>query len=387
VKQALDYTVRIEPFHEDRLQVVWTFNNSPCKPYYIDRGDVVSITENELRPELRNLVNLGARGQLSQSGETLRKIAHGGHRLYRTFFLSKPGGATQAYVNRIRDIVAAAPHDTNIGFFVSPRLYVPWALMYETREQEAGLESIAAHSACWGLRYGITTIYDYLASPLDLEQVYDASRFATLCAGDASLIELTKTELEPSEPEASFFRWLEEEYGPPVVSADSLLAEWNKRKERLGILYLYCHANQTKLGFSHNDFLDTIDFKTDYQKADDQQRCLVFLNGCHTAAGDRSGGFLEATGRDGFCGFVGAETTLPYMFAHRFGAALISKLYDGMQLIDIMTYLRRSHWPLSLAYGLYAYPFLRLNPDTSSNRPTLPGQENYSASSTGDRFL
>jgi hypothetical protein len=106
----------------------------------------------------------------------------------------------------------------------------------------------------------------------------------------------------------------------------------------------------------------------------------VFLNGCHTAVGE----FLEATGGDGFCGFIGTETVVPYLFAHRFGAALMSLLYSGHPLISIMDRLREQHWPLSLVYGLYAYPALRLDPGFTV---PVPSTDNYSKMAVGNKMV
>ncbi len=385
----LDYAVKIEPFKQDSLQVVWIFDNYLCPPYLVDRDDLFSISENEIRPSLRKLVTLATKNQLSEADHVLRELARGGHRLYKTFFNAKGGAASQEVVEKIRDnvYVKGQRGRLNIGFFVAPRIYIPWALMFEDLEPKIHCEGIAAYEACWGLKHGIATIYDCLASPLELSPRYDAGTFDTLCAADGSVIAKATSNLDPLSSEASLFGWLEQKYGPPVVTSQSLLLEWKSRRNRLGLLYFYCHANQTNIGFSERDVLDTIDFKTDYKKSENAPRCLVFLNGCHTAAGEERGGFLEATGREGFCGFVGAETTLPFMFAHRFGAALISALYRGSPLVEIVSDLRRRHWPLSLVYGLYAYPFLQITPDANSAIPHVVPTGNYSSSAPGTDLL
>ena len=52
---------------------------------------------------------------------------------------------------------------------------------------------------------------------------------------------------------------------------------------------------------------------------DRKTACLVFVNGCCTATGHADGGFLEATGMQGFYGFIGTEANVPDVFALRFG--------------------------------------------------------------------
>jgi hypothetical protein len=223
-------------------------------------------------------------------------------------------------------------------------------------------------------------LYDTLLSPDEFDAPYAAEQFETLIGVDSALHRKASTQLPAASPEAGVFSLLNERFSVPMTDSRTLRIEWDRRQARLGLLYLYCHASEHRIGFSGADVLDTIDFTVDYRKHSVPPRCLVFLNGCHTAAG----GFLEATGRDGFCGFIGAETAVPYMFAHRFGAAVIAALYGGEPLASIMDRLRERHWPLSLVYGLYAYPFLQLVP--CFEIPAM-ANDNYSDLSVGSQTV
>src|SRR5664279_2761742 len=101
----LDYSVKIDYFQE-RLQVIWTFDNYPCAPYLVDRGALTRITEEEIRPALRQLVNLATKTQLAQADSVLRDLARAGSRLYKIFFTVE-GGASQALADKIQEHVRA----------------------------------------------------------------------------------------------------------------------------------------------------------------------------------------------------------------------------------------------------------------------------------------
>ena len=66
------------------------------------------------------------------------------------------------------------------------------------------------------------------------------------------------------------------------------------------------------------------------------------------------------------------------------GAAVIAALYSGESLGASFDRLRRQHWPLSLVYGLYAYPFLQLAPTFETPAFT---DTNYSTVTVGDETL
>ena len=98
---------------------------------------------------------------------------------------------------------------------------------------------------------------------------------------------------------------------------------------------------------------------------------IVFLNGCHTAVGDPGGGFLEATGGSGFCGFIGTETGIPDVFALRFGSAFLCQILRGGTVTEVMSALRAAHWPLSLVYGTYCAE-IQLTPNAGVTKIKLP---------------
>jgi hypothetical protein len=47
----LDVRIDIEPFN-DKFQVIWNIDNLPCRPYFVDSGDLKQIAKEEIRPRL-----------------------------------------------------------------------------------------------------------------------------------------------------------------------------------------------------------------------------------------------------------------------------------------------------------------------------------------------
>jgi hypothetical protein len=54
---------------------------------------------------------------------------------------------------------------------------------------------------------------------------------------------------------------------------------------------------------------------------------------------------------------------------------------------EVMALLRRQHWPLSLLYGLYGHPMLRVDGGALSVSTPLALQTNFSQSNVGSREM
>jgi hypothetical protein len=155
--------------------------------------------------------------------------------------------------------------------------------------------------------------------------------------------------------------------------------KWSEVAVGDSLLYFYCHADPDRISLGELDEIDVLRFHRDFRRggsiADTGQRarrtyCLVFINGCMTAAGQGTSGFLYATFRQGFCGFIGTETKVPCVFALRYGAGFLHRLLDrGESVQEVMRSLRSQHWPLSLVYSAYCHPDFRVerNPSYREN--------------------
>lgn len=393
----VDYWIRLDLLVDEnrirKVKVIWISRNRVKKAYHIDLDELTSIAEKDVRPALDRLVAARTSGDPADHDEVFADIVRAGRRLNDTLFLVKGGDATQQYVNtQIRDEVSRRTDRPVITFIVPARLHIPWALMYDPEADDIKRSSrIDQDRACWALKYRVAVIYDNLAVPEDFDATHHGSTFGTLAAANPTLLAQAEKDLANECAVAGRpFVPLDEKCGGVVTSLGALDDAWRKRGAKIGLLYLFCHANRTALQFSDSlsatNKLDTIHFGRTYKKQLAPPPCLVFLNGCHTAVGSERGGFLEATAGDGFCGFIGAETGVPYLFAHRFGRAFIDHVYQGQPLIDVMDHLRKRHWPLSLLCGLYAYPFLRVE-GTTEPANAASCAENFSLLEVGSHRI
>jgi hypothetical protein len=180
---------------------------------------------------------------------------------------------------------------------------------------------------------------------------------------------------DPTDSEKQVLDYLRQHFNTTkafnsVYNKADLFQSWNTHSD-LDMLFFYCHANETSIAFSTNDNdMLTIDEINRFQQKQEQLTwtsgrtgCLFFMNGCATAVGSADGGFLEVTGRKSASGFIGTEAEIPDLFALRFGLAFLYHfLVEGLPVIDVMSVLRREHWPLSLLYTTYCSPGLRVEP-------------------------
>jgi hypothetical protein len=369
--------VRIKAEDGDLLKVSWRFESLDCKPYFVRRSSLIAITA-DMRAALQGLVRPRKPGGGDQARNALLDLARQGERLRKSFFQADADRRNDRdNVKRIADKVEAEGGHPGICFFVGSRVHIPWGLMYSGKvDEQLALSGPAGFPGFWCTRFRLATVYQDAVSPFDFDCCYPATEFGTLMAADGALMEKTAKHL--TNEERALFELLSQQFGGPVHEVPSLGHAWEEKQAKLGLFYFYGHADNTRLALSALDTFDLVDFENTFQKGNDSPKCLVFLNGCYTASGDGSqSGFLEATGRYGFCGFIGAEAEVPDAFALRFGLAFQKLLYEGLRVNDILDLLRPKHWPLSLIYGLYAYPELRLTPVPGLRLPSLP-DVNYS---------
>jgi hypothetical protein len=227
----------------------------------------------------------------------------------------------------------------------------------------------------WALKYSISTLY----SGMKVIEVADRPRpqaeFCLLSVLDEKELEAVKAVLDDEEK-----RFLARLLGRPVGGAYTWRASkrcWDDIGERDSVLYVFCHADGTKLLLPPDDKIDVVEFSMNFEKRFNQRRrssghqggptrptyCLCFLNGCSTAAGRFDNSFLTVTARPGFCGFIGTEARVPIEFAGRFGLAALYYLVEkGLAVQEVIDRLRRQHWPLGLLYSNFAHPGFHIEP-------------------------
>lgn len=367
------YRAEIERFRHDQFfKVIWATGEKPHEQrelsYLIDQGHVVEIT-GQIRDALDQLVGAAVEGHLQDGlhdqdiAEMLRTLKQHGYEL-RTALFHSVDAAERSRVELIGRHFAELAGHPSICFMVRDKTYVPWALMSDNPPSDNDNDiDVRADLAFWGIKYGVSTIYDPLEKSPAADIRCNSATFASLVGVHDGVYQKVMRALTPTDPEHALFMELDRRM-PFQTSAARLHQAWKKREPELGLLYLFCHADGTRIAFSEdqNDQFSPVKFSQDYSKTVTTPPCLVFLNGCATAIGNPNVGFLDATSGEGFCGFIGAEADLPDLFAHRFAAAVISGLYGGMPLVELIRSLRVQHWPLGLFYGLYAAPYLQLDP-------------------------
>jgi hypothetical protein len=396
--------VEIEIVEKDRtkFRVVWRRYGVPYKPYLIESGDMQTASS-EIRVQLAALVSnalerdqalatrdtLNAAVAFKNEQDLMKRLVRHCKNLYSALFeTANDSGASQSYVDKyIRAELEKESSSKSICFLVPPRVSIPWGLLYEgVLTSDPDPTKPEDFSGFWCLKHQVATIFDALVSPIDFVVTYETEKFHLVWGGDNAEFTKAKRAIKGYGAERKMVAQLLRHYGKPATGSTSLVQAWTENQARLGLLYLFCHADARTLGFSVADTMSVVDFRHGLKKSAASPRCLVFLNGCFTTNPDENGTFLEATGRDGFCGYIGAETEVPALFAFRFGLAFKSLLYRGVEVVDAMGQLRRQHWPLSLIYGLYAFPHLRLEAHPTFGSMSLPIDVNYSHGPLGEKI-
>ncbi len=262
-------------------------------------------------------------------------------------------------------------------FEVDRLIHIPWGLLYDGDPEVlpddqnplpegpgAGPYNPATcgpaiYQNFWCMKYSLATVYLDNPPPRGVEGPIDHSSFRVLPLFNRGVLERTRAQLTPVEADA-----LDMFLQNPSYTRSAFLNMGDTLKFHHGLLYFLCHANGEQLALDTREAIDLEDFhRLKPNVVDQATACLVFLNGCDTAVGASEGGFLKATCRPGFYGFIGTETKVPDLFALRFGVAFVREfLCGGEPLYNVVRGLRDRHWPLSLLYSLYAYPLLSLNP-------------------------
>lgn len=348
-------------------------------PSYIVDIDRLNRRSKEVRIALRNFVTQCMdenAGGVGRSGAHLKELAKRGKALYLALF---DDGNNPEDANEARKWVASIAGSHRMNVVVDDRTYIPWGLVYDGDPDDLSgkpEDTVLDHyNDFWCLKYFVSAFYRNIAArgaapkPVALYRLISALHQHAFTGAEAYL--------GATDPEKQVLDWLRHHFGATrafnaVYTKDDLFSSWATHAD-LDMLFFYCHANETSLAFSNTEMLTIDDInefqqKQEYRKRDSQAGpsragCLFFMNGCSTAVGDPGGGFLEAMGRKGACGFIGTEVEIPDLFALRFGLAFLYHfLVKGCFVYEVMDLLRREHWPLSLLYSTYCSPSLRVEP-------------------------
>ncbi len=339
--------------------------------FHVDSDLLVAISD-EVRLALQGLVEAIMEG--GDSAAALVGVARQGAELKKALFRGEGENAKKA--REIRDDFLPQRGDCMILISLDQRVYVPWGLVYDGDPDGLPQDPQELQSNFWCVKYRVSALYNMVSRRMvERPRSVDKARMMTVVNEDcwtAATQSLPATEQKLFE---SVWEWK----GKPVLkSSKEFFKEWKKEHPNVDVLFFYCHADGSNLALSGDDMIPMRKFMLDVVRDEDYPVCLVFLNGCQTALGAERGGFMEATGVAGFCGFIGTEAKVPDLFALRFATDFFCHLlYDEMEVGEILHKLREQHWPLSLIYSCWCHPFFKIKRDGGRPAPKKP-QRNLS---------
>jgi len=368
-------------------KIKWVPTGYTWFPYHIDMGDVNSQADG-VRRALKTFVKQcmdPEAGGVQNSGRQLKELAEKGNELYKSIFSDKD--QNPFIMSRLQPWVRNQA-GACINVIADDRTYIPWGLIYDGDPSQLSGEAddvdISHYGDFWCLKYLVSPYYHGM-NVWGISNPKPVNLYRLISAVNKGVFTAAEQGLTPTEKDV--LNWLRNQFSSTkafnIFSKGELLNEWKKDKSDVDMLYFYCHADGTSIAFSDSDKLTMHDIKhnlsRDVRGDEPLSPCLIFLNGCSTASGDPCGGFLEATCRDGFCGFIGTEAEVPDLFALRFGLAFLYRFLLECKPVDrTMDSLRRDHWPLSLLYSTYCYPNLRVSQPTDSTGPNVKKFDNFS---------
>lgn len=363
--------VDVKPQGDRELKIVW--NDDQAWPSYNISRTAVASASRGIRDALKDLVQAALDGKLAASGNLLKSLAREGSVLYETLFAATEG---KHFADRVRRYYAKAD-PFRLRFSVETSVFAPWGLVYPADTDDVdklpvipNIADLGPYDKFWCISRELATVYDRIpqdAAGLD----YDSSTLGIMRVINRETFDAVKAKVGIAS-EVELLKWLDKT-APPIVTAKDLRLAWKGRGAKTGLLYFYCHANATKLALSESENIESSDLLVTLSGATREPNnsgCLLVMNGCSTAVGDPKGDFMAAASQEGLCGFIGTETDVPDIFALRFSLALLDLLLrEGLTISDAMLRLYRSHFPLSLLYGLYAHPDFRM-PKEGTPKPT-----------------
>lgn len=340
-------------------KLTWNLPDWPDRHYHVDRT-LLQDCGDEVRKALQEMVD-DARSKKAL-GPSLKKLAIAGAGLREAIFLGRGKEAVEAEF--VRDQLPLTANVWRLLITLDERVYVPWGLAYDgdptLLPDNSAKITPASYAGFWCLKYSVCTLHSVL-DPTGLLKPRSNDEVLMLRIINKPCWDTAEKGVPPNEK--TFFDGVWARSKNPITTSDEFFKAWKQWHKDVDLLYLYCHANGKKLALSGTDVISTTKFRMNVRHDAHHTRpvCLVFLNGCQTAIGADRGGFMEATGDTGFCGFIGTEAEIPDLFALRFAADFFGHLlYDEMTVAEIMQNLRNQHFPLSLVYSTCCHPQFKI---------------------------
>jgi len=360
---------------EGSWQLTWQDPQWPERHYHIDAA-VLEDSARDARKALQDVVD-DARNKL-RLGASLKKLAKAGSNLQKAIFLTHGKSIVDAAY--IRDVHLPSRTDWTLLISVNQGVYIPWGLAYDGNPDalpdDPAVITPAMYAGFWALKYRVCTLHEII-DPSGVRKPRANDEVQMLTIVNRPIWDTAVKNIPPTE--VTMFNGTLARSEPLIASSDEFFKTFKKLYRGIDLLYVYCHANGTKLALGGDDDISVTKFQMNlyYDDREPHPPCLVFLNGCQTAIGAEKGGFMKATGGPGFCGFIGTEAKVPDLFALRFAARFFFLLlYGELTVSEIMDQLRNEHFPLGLVYSTCCHPLFKIKRITPA--PALPAPVNLS---------
>ena len=372
------------------LKVTWFHRGQPFAPYFVNRTALEHWAK-KIRKQLDELVAAALAQDDARSVGAMRTLAKLGRSFRRAFFKGRKGEAEN--IKKILNWLASRKDRPTVRISLDSMLHLPWGLMYdgnEPREDADACEQCGPEhfEGFWCLRYQVAVMYQQI-DPAALS-LWDESSASLLAVVNSTAYGQALGAVTRRDPDvAKAIRAVMNANGRPITKKAILFRRWRNWTKEAVVLYFYCHSTGTALALSANETINVQEWVDQLGPRDESEGplCLTVLNGCFTATGGVDGGFLEVTGGDNFCGFVGTESEVPNLFALRFGSELVRRLLATEACVgEIMADMRRAHWPLSILYSVNCPPYVRIV-GGGGKKPTMAGGGNYSKVVVGSSVL
>lgn len=324
----------------------------------------------------------------------LKALAKFGNNLYKTLTDDLENNHSS---DSMREWLGKFGKDCQINFLVPDGIHIPWGLIYsdDYRVLDTGKEGeprIEDYSDFWGIKHSASSVYSTLPPPSDPTNRIASDSFNLLPTFNKEVFQTAYGCLEDSERGLVDDFWQHTRI--PVYNVNDLNVAWQVASKGSGILYFYCHANETSLELSTTEILTPEDLRITLDEMPELTSVnLAFFNGCSTVIGpdgQREPGrsFMGILKHLKFRGYIGTEAKVPDVFALRFGFDfLMNFLHGERSLSDTMSHLRVKHWPLSLVYTMHCDPLVVISRNAASSHPDRLSDDNFSLGQVGSTTL
>lgn len=376
--------IHVRPFGTDALKVIWKINEIEEGPYFLNREPLEKAAE-KARLELCNLL-ASARDAITDVRDRTVALAQAGAELREAFFTAREGdggSVLECYLEKQREACC-------IMVTVADGVHIPWGLMYDGPPASAAeidpqaTMGNAGAPGFWAIKFCLSCVYDRISAKVELNR-RGPKQFKVIAVFDEHEFDAAAPHLSAAEKSALSARV---DYGSENVTTVAALKDvWKKYKAYNRIVLFFGHADGDEIVINGLESVKAAEMPIVLTPkfAEPGTFSLLILNGCETARGKaRKGGFVNATAHETSCGFVGTEVAVPNVFALRFGCALLDGFLEtGWPLVQVLHNLRIRHWPVSLAFGLYANPKFQVHREATSADLPNPDLPNFSNGTLG----